>query len=463
MKEQFKGYYNLEEKEFEELWNNGIFIFDTNVLLNLYRYQYDTRDALLKVMEKLTNRVWIPYHVGLEFQRNRPIVIAEQYKKFSEVKNIIDKSIFTMKKEFDNLQLKTRHSYINPDKLIENFESIKNSFFNDLEKLEKTSINTSSRDEIRERIDNLFKNNIGLPPKDQEEIDEIMKDGELRYKKNIPPGFKDISKDEKAPDEFTYSNITYKRKYGDLIIWKQIIGHVKTKLYKNIVFITDDSKADWLWKIESNGPKTLGVRPELREEFYRETNVENFHIYNTQSFLSYANKKLNAKVTEEAIQEVRDISNILKSTYENSYKNLQMEEMSEKVVYTWLSHMFPSIEYNHQGYPDFISYKDDKKYGFEIKSLHQNNSFGIINIIKNNINKAYHVLNKNKFNEISIIFCMIELDEEIINKVIYNIKEGFSDIEGNINIIIGKIDPSKEADEKDIFYPLLSFKVKECL
>ncbi|MDC5679235.1 PIN-like domain-containing protein, partial [Acinetobacter baumannii] len=64
MKEQFKGFYNLEEKEFEELWNNGIFIFDTNVLLNLYRYQYDTRDALLKVMEKLTNRVWIPYHVG---------------------------------------------------------------------------------------------------------------------------------------------------------------------------------------------------------------------------------------------------------------------------------------------------------------------------------------------------------------------------------------------------------------
>lgn len=183
MKEQFKGFYNLEEKEFEELWNNGIFIFDTNVLLNLYRYQYDTRDALLKVMEKLTNRVWIPYHVGLEFQRNRPIVIAEQYKKFSEVKNIIDKSIFTMKKEFDNLQLKTRHSYINPDKLIESFENIKTSFFNDLDKLAKTSINTTSRDEIRERIDTLFKKNIGLPPKNQEEIDKIMTDGELRYKK----------------------------------------------------------------------------------------------------------------------------------------------------------------------------------------------------------------------------------------------------------------------------------------
>lgn len=35
MKEQFKGYYNLSNSEFEELWDNAIFIFDTNVLLNL--------------------------------------------------------------------------------------------------------------------------------------------------------------------------------------------------------------------------------------------------------------------------------------------------------------------------------------------------------------------------------------------------------------------------------------------
>lgn len=461
MKEQFKGYYNLEEKEFEELWNNGIFIFDTNVLLNLYRYQYDTRDALLKVMEKLTNRVWIPYHVGLEFQRNRPIVIAEQYKKFSEVKNIIDKSIFTMKKEFDNLQLKTRHSYINPDKLIENLESIKNSFFNDLEKLEKTSINTSSRDEIRERIDNLFKNNIGLPPKDQEEIDEIMKEGELRYKKNIPPGFKDISKDEKAPDEFTYSNITYKRKYGDLIIWKQIIGHVKTKLYKNIVFITDDSKADWFWKIESNGPKTLGVRPELREEFYRETNVENFHIYNTQSFLSYANKKLNAKVTKEAIQEVRDISNILKNTYNLHYRNKMSGEIGERAVYSWLSYRFPNIEYNNESYPDFITYIDGKKYGFEIKSLDSINSSRVLNVMKSHINKAYQALNEKQFHEISIIFYMFELDKDIVNKIIHNIKEAFSDPEGNINIIIGTIKISDEERQVYNFNSLISFKLSE--
>ncbi|WP_447500593.1 PIN-like domain-containing protein [Acinetobacter oleivorans] len=461
MKEQFKGYYNLEEKEFEELWNNGIFIFDTNVLLNLYRYQYDTRDALLKVMEKLTNRVWIPYHVGLEFQKNRPIVIAEQYKKFSEVKNIIDKSILTMKKEFDNLQLKTRHSYINPDKLIENFENIKTSFFNDLKKLEKNSINTSSRDEIRERIDILFKNNIGLPPKNQEEIDKIMTDGELRYKKNIPPGFKDISKDEKNPDEFTYSNITYKSKYGDLIIWKQIIEHVKINSYKNIVFVTDDSKADWLWKIESNGSKILGVRPELKDEFYRETNVKNFHIYNTKSFLSYANDNLNAKVTKEAIQEVSDISNVLKNTYKSHYRSKMSSEIGERAVYRWLSYRFPNLEYNNQSYPDFLTHVDNKKYGFEIKSIDNIDSFNVINIIISHVNKAYQVLSEKQFHEISIIFYMFKLDTEVINEIIYNIKETLSDPEGNINIIIGTIEILDEDRQIYNFNSLVSFKLSE--
>ena len=51
MKSLFKGFYQLTEEEFKSLWENSLFIFDTNVLLNLYRYQSSTRDALLKVME----------------------------------------------------------------------------------------------------------------------------------------------------------------------------------------------------------------------------------------------------------------------------------------------------------------------------------------------------------------------------------------------------------------------------
>lgn len=122
IKDIFKGYYQVDEGEFSSTWENSLFICDTNVLLNLFRYQSSTRDALLKVMEQLSERVWIPYHAGLEFQRNRLKVIAEQHKRFSGVRGIVVKSISRMKNEFEGLQLKKRHSHINPDELIASIE-----------------------------------------------------------------------------------------------------------------------------------------------------------------------------------------------------------------------------------------------------------------------------------------------------------------------------------------------------
>ncbi|MBU1106815.1 MAG: hypothetical protein KKB51_09130, partial [Candidatus Riflebacteria bacterium] len=203
MKNTFRGYYKLSEDEFKTLWGNALFVFDTNVLLNLYRYQPSTRDALLTVITKLAKRVWIPYHVGLEYQRNRLKVISAQHKRFTEVKNIISKAISKMQGELDHLQLKNRHSHINPEALIENIEKTKSEFFSKLEELEKKSISLSSKDEIRIIIDKLFDAKIGLPPENQVDIDSIFKEAEERYKKSIPPGFEDSCKDEKSPDEFS--------------------------------------------------------------------------------------------------------------------------------------------------------------------------------------------------------------------------------------------------------------------
>ena len=36
MREEFAEFYYPTESEIEELWQNGIIIFDTNILLNLY-------------------------------------------------------------------------------------------------------------------------------------------------------------------------------------------------------------------------------------------------------------------------------------------------------------------------------------------------------------------------------------------------------------------------------------------
>ena len=96
-----------------------------------------------------------------------------------------------------------------------------------------------------------------------------------------------------------YGGISYKRKFGDLVVWKQVIEHAKTSAIKDFIFVTDDDKDDWWWAIESQGHKRLGPRPELVEEIMREAGVERFHMYSSEQFLEFADTYLKVKVSKD--------------------------------------------------------------------------------------------------------------------------------------------------------------------
>src|SRR5205085_2360588 len=101
---------------------------------------------------------------------------------------------------------------------------------------------------------------------------------------------------------YTYGGVIYEKKFGDLILWKQIIAHSKTLGNSSIVFLTDDEKQDWWWTVESQGRKRLGPRPELVDELIREGGSRGFYIYNSVQFLSYAKVHLQAEISQESIE-----------------------------------------------------------------------------------------------------------------------------------------------------------------
>lgn len=57
MRTLFKGYYQPTPEEYVRLWKEGLFVFDTNVLLSVYLYPHESRDAFLSILEKLGSRV----------------------------------------------------------------------------------------------------------------------------------------------------------------------------------------------------------------------------------------------------------------------------------------------------------------------------------------------------------------------------------------------------------------------
>jgi hypothetical protein len=126
-------------------------------------------------------------------------------------------------------------------------------------------------DGVLEKLTKLLENRIGDKwPADK--LGSLKKDGEDRYSKKIPPGYKDQKKDAGEYDKF-----------GDLIIWKDMISKAKADK-RPVIFISDDAKEDWWW---IHRGRKIGPRPELIEEFLTEAG-QDFHIYEFSQFLRFA-------------------------------------------------------------------------------------------------------------------------------------------------------------------------------
>ncbi|WP_446718001.1 PIN-like domain-containing protein [Crocosphaera sp. Alani8] len=92
MKQHFPGYYRPNEDDFKFLWENCIFVLDTNILLNIYRYPLEARNDLLEILKTISDRLWIPHQVALEYQQNRLKIISEQIQRYRQVRKVIEDS-----------------------------------------------------------------------------------------------------------------------------------------------------------------------------------------------------------------------------------------------------------------------------------------------------------------------------------------------------------------------------------
>jgi hypothetical protein len=302
MKGMFPEYQERQQEDFKKAWEEGIFVFDTNVLLNLYRYQKETREQFISVLSKLNNRIWIPYHVALEFQRNRLEVIGEQLATFEKVRKTIEDGQLDLLKKLEDLNLSKRHSSINVDPLTSDFKILVDNFLSQLEDLKKSHPQLSGSDPVKNKVEELFDSHVGIKPEDQKSIDAIYVEAESRFKLEIPPGYKDKDK----IGVHIHNGIIYKRKYADYLIWKQILNHVKDMDdVKHLIFVTADEKEDWWRKV--NGQTISGGRSELINEACNEGKLELFVMYKPESFLKYSKEFLDAEVSEQTIEDVQDI------------------------------------------------------------------------------------------------------------------------------------------------------------
>jgi predicted nucleic acid-binding protein len=287
MKDKFPGHFSTTSSK-EQIWENCIFVFDTNILLNLYRYSDETRTLFTKTLEGLRDRIWIPHRVAAEYLENRLDVIYEQQEEY-------EKAITEINKLKGKLENTRQHPFISADTMRIVGESLNNAI-SELNKNKETHSNRINSDEIKDIISEIFDGRVGDKPSN-ETLETIISEGTDRYKQKIPPGYSDIKK-QSAEDSLTARC----RPYGDLIIWKSLLDKAK-QANSPVIFVTDDGKEDWWLRFKG---KTLGPRPELIEEFSKEIGQE-FYMYLPERFLSLASEKAQEKPSKEVLDEIRDI------------------------------------------------------------------------------------------------------------------------------------------------------------
>ena len=292
MKGKFREYYRPNNEDLKRLWEGATLVFDSSSLLKLYTYSTKTQEEFLELLLKVKERVWISWQAASEFHRNRASKISKEAKKYEQ----ISKGLRDLSSQFKS----SRHPFID-EQVLEEFERVVTSIQKSLGESKKHQDTLLRDDAVGEKVASIFEDARIGDSFSHEELTKIYEEGQSRYEKEIPPGYKDASKPEP-------------HMYGDLIVWKEMLEKAKRD-GEDLIFVTDDGKEDW-WDIFEG--KTLGPRIELIKEFGDLTNQE-ICFYNSDRFLEMA-REYGLDVSEQAIEEIKESNErqaILESHEEN--------------------------------------------------------------------------------------------------------------------------------------------------
>lgn len=326
----------LSEKEITEIWDNGTIVFDTNILLHLYRYDIDLRNKLLSIIKDplITKRIWIPNKVFEEFLKNRITVIADQFDIEQKVKSEISKTIDALKSKISSSLAHAFHPYVNIKEISDALDTVSNEINTQIDTKRKAVYNfTFSDDNILPEILKLLAGKVESEIDDKTK-DEIFTEGKQRFANKIPPGYKDDKKGE--PDC-----------YSDLLIWKSIL--TKASDNKDIIFIVDDQKEDW-WRFEKG--RKIGPRIELLKEFSK-VSTKHIIFYESSRFFQYVDEFITRKnvLTSEENEQIE--KSLLYNFFQfDDGENSRSQKMKRKKIIRHKPTKEEVIEWFNNNYDD---------------------------------------------------------------------------------------------------------------
>ena len=294
MKDLFPEYYKGNYiPSHDRRWDEtAFFVFDANILLNLYSYRKETRNKWFEAMAGLSDRIFMPYQIAVEYHRNLKTKI-DSVKALTAADGIALLANSTTSQPLakyhplsllnDELKSVTENTLASQKRATDAVEKWKMQF--DSEWLE-----------IRDRIASLYMGEkMGSQPS-KDVVKQWCVMGKERYAAKVPPGYRDQQKGNNAIDDT--HKIHSGNMYGDLFVWLEILSE-STKRNAPAIFVSAEKKSDWVRKNDAN---EYVARSELSTEFLVATGQE-FEFSTDERFYYWAEIK-HGKV-EGGSEEVR--------------------------------------------------------------------------------------------------------------------------------------------------------------
>jgi hypothetical protein len=287
----FEGYRTPSDDEYRSALTCALVVLDTNVLLDLYRYNGQTRASMIDVIEALGDRFWIPYQVLEEFWRNRERALADP---LAEVRQ----SITDLKKQLSSAQ-EIMRMWVNRsalvqeaadavDKQLAEAYSAAQRLIEDLVDVDQVAkARNTLNDKVLKLLEPVLEGHVGSPMSDAD-YKSAVTESKRRADAGEPPGFADAKK----------AQVSIKQAAGDYLVWEQILCEA-THRKLDVLLVTGDVKKDW-WRYE--GSFARGPRIELTRELKRRCGV---HLYmmRPDMLLTYADA-LSVTVEQQSVEDV---------------------------------------------------------------------------------------------------------------------------------------------------------------
>lgn len=344
MEKEINLYDLLENKNYR-------IVLDTNILLNYYRLDSSEKVKFYNILKKLFKYIVIPSTVSIEFEKQYKDVIYSQKSNLSL--NRIKKPLIELARE-TNYCLKDieKHNYKNIKEIKlsltqlykqtkETYDEITNKYENNLNKFANVIYSDNA-------FYDFFKSLFVMKGLKHQELYDLGREAEQKYKTKICPGYKDNGKE------------SY-RKYNDYYIWWEIKRYSKENK-KHIVFVTNDLKSDWYKK--KNGQHKIA--PYLKKDFSKETHHKIIAL-SYQDFYDLTityNKDITKRIADNLTEYINLISdNVFYEIENNLCQEIEDNYFGEKIRINYKNYPgsegFENIEIN-EFYLSHYSFKEEE-------------------------------------------------------------------------------------------------------